>query len=121
MNDLDHIADVLEKAAALVDAIEEENRELRTERASERDQRTRKEAQAMVDAINRTTGETPDLETVMKIAQTGDEDIKRLFKKLASTEEAESLGYGDDRGQVKVAGEIPEEDQQFLNFLLSGN
>lgn len=121
MNDLDHIADVLEKAAALVDAVETENHELKSERATVREQRTRKEAQALADAINRTTGETPDLETVMKIAQTDDEDIKRLFKKLASTEEAESLGSGDDRGQIKVASELPPEDHRFLNFLLSGN
>lgn len=118
MNDLDHIADVLEKAAAYMDAVEAENRELKTERAAQLSQQTRKEAQALADAINRTTGETPDLDTVMKIAQTGDEDIKNLFKKLASTEEVDSLGSGDDRGQTKVASDTPAEDQQFLNFIL---
>lgn len=121
MNDLDNIADVLEKAAALMDAIEEENRELRDERAQVRNQEYQKEAQALADAINRATGENPDLETVLKIAQTGDEDIKRLFKKLASTEEVDALGHGDDRGQTKIASDLPPEDQQFLDFLLSGN
>jgi len=118
MTDLDRIADILEKTATYVDAVEGENQRLKQAQTALQTEQTRAEAEKLAEAINRATGETPDLDVVMKLAQTDDEDIKNLFKKLASTEEVDSLGIGDDRGRTKVASDVPAEDRQFLDFLL---
>lgn len=122
MSDKEKVADVLEKAAAYVEAMESEYNSLRdTHRTAQQEQR-KKEAEALADAIHQATGESPELDVIMKIAESDDEDIKSLFKKLASTEEVEALGTGDDRGHGKIKTASKDEaDEQFLSWILAGN
>lgn len=122
MTDKEKMADVLEKAAAYVEAVENEYSSLLESHRTAQHEQRRKEAEALAKAIGQATGETPDLETVMKIAASEDADIKNLFQKLASTEEAEALGTGDDRGHgsIKTAS-TDAADEQFLSWLLARN
>lgn len=122
MSDKEKVAIVLEKAAAYIDAVETEYTSLLDSHRTAQHEQQKKEAEALATAIRQATGETPELDVIMKIAESNDEDIKSLFKKLASTEEAEVLGTGDNRGQghLKTASKDPA-DEQFLGWILTGN
>jgi hypothetical protein len=122
MSEKEKMAEVLEKAAAYVEAVEDKYSSLLESHQTAQHEQRKKEAEALAEAIGQATGEIPDLDIVMKIAASDDDDIKSLFQKLASTEEAEALGTGDDRGRgaIKTAS-TDAADEQFLSWLLAGN
>lgn len=117
----EQIADVFEKSAALIDSLEAENASLRQRLSTFESARTSEEVEKLAKAIESVTGDEVDREVITKIASSEDEDVKTLLRKLSFAEEVPRLGSvrGDDGdSSSKTAGEVPPEDQRFLNFIL---
>lgn len=115
---LEMVADVLEKSANYIDALEEERNTLQTEKTQQRDAVLQKEAEELAQKYERATGEAIDVDVLKKIAGSEDDEIKQLFDKLASFEDADELGRPHEKN-ASGTGDIPPADARFLNWTLS--
>lgn len=115
---LELVADVLEKSANYIDALESKYAALQDEKTQKRDELLQKEAEDLAQKYERATGESIDVDVLKKIAGSEDEEIKQLFDKLASFEDADELGRPHEKRASK-AGDIPPEDARFLNWTMS--
>lgn len=114
MTQLEKIADVLEKAAAYIDAVEGEKEDIvRKDRE--------KLASLLKDKYETATGTPIDEAAVVKLAS-ADVDLLEAFDRLASAHSSSEMGGPADRRDtsrpmsVKEASEVAEE--RFTNFLL---
>jgi DNA-binding IscR family transcriptional regulator len=105
------IAEVLEKAAAYIDAVES------SKTANVRAEKT-KAAKTLVDKIAETTGETFDNTVIEKLADTAPE-ISKILEKLTGSGFVDSLGGPDDGSSKTAADGGQTADSRFLNFLVS--
>lgn len=123
-NPHDVAADILDKTAEYVAALEERNDLLEQERQSEKAAHVEVEAKKLARQIHQATGTEVDLSVAKKIAASDDKDVKELINKLASVEEVEPLGSVRRRdGSEKVAGStddsVDEADATFAQWILS--
>lgn len=115
---LELVADILEKSATYIDALETKYESLQNEKTAQRNEVLQKEAEELAHKYERATGEAIDVDVLKKIAGSDDEEIKQLFDKLASFEDADELGGPHEKNASKT-GDIPSEDARFLNWTLS--
>lgn len=111
----DQIAQVLEKAAAYIETVEQ-NKE-----AQIREERT-KVAKELAEKIAEATGESLDEDTIHKLAA-ADKDVLQTLDKLASDTAADEWGQPATQKSpnAPVSGKeaVAAADESFLNFLLS--
>jgi hypothetical protein len=114
MTQLEKIADVLEKAAAYIDAVESEKEDLI------REGRT-KLAGLLKEKYEAATGAPIDETAIEKLAS-ADLDLLETFDRLASAHSSSEMGGPADKPDssrpmsVKEASEVA--DDRFLNFIL---
>jgi len=115
-------ADVFEKAAEYIEAVEKENKTLKEAQQKEQDTRTDHEAEKLAKALKRATGEEVDLTVAKKIAASEDKDVRELINKLASVEEVSALGSARRRqGSLsKTASHDNDADAEFAAWILNG-
>jgi uncharacterized protein involved in exopolysaccharide biosynthesis len=116
MNPLDQVGDVLEKAASYIEALEKENQQLKEAKQQEVSQAHEAEAQKLAEQYARATGADIDVATVKKIAASDDADVKALFNKLASFEEADELGDVHSTTKTANTSDLAPEDRRFLKW-----
>lgn len=115
------VAEIVEKSAALIDALEADNASLRAELASIKQAEVTAEADKLAAAIEAVTGDEVDREVVAKIAASGDDDVKQILRKLSFTQEVPSMGsVSEDDDLTKTAADLPPEDQRLLNWIQGG-
>lgn len=117
-------ADILEKTADYVAALEERNNLLESARQTEKAANVEVEAKKLANQIHQSTGTEVDLSVAKKIAASDDKDVKELISKLASVEEVEPIGNVRRRkGSEKVANaadkSVDEADEAFAQWVLS--
>lgn len=119
---LEITANVLEKTAEYVEAMEQENRSLKEAQQQEQAARTEAEAEKLAEALKQATGEDVDPTVAKKIASSDDEEVKELIHKIASVEEVDSLGSARRRSSVrsKMASSEDDPDAEFGNWILNG-
>lgn len=115
---LNAVGDVLIKAANLIDTLEEENRRLKEANTARVESERTVEAQKLAQKFTRATGEDVDVATIKKIASSKDDDVKALFNKLASFEEADELG-GVHQKKTAARTDMASEDSRFLRWINS--
>lgn len=110
--DLNLVADVLEKTADYIEAVEAQKI------AKEMETRT-KAATALADQLSDVTGEQFDQEMVNKLASL-EPEVANVLSKLAGTGSVDSLGGPEDNGKVKTASDgVSTAEQRYIGWLTS--
>jgi len=110
--DLNLVADVLEKTADYIEAVEAQKT------AKDTEERT-KAASALADQLTDVTGEHFDQEMVDKLAGL-EPEVANVLSKLAGTGAVDSLGGPDDKDKVKTASDgVSPAEQRFVGWLNS--
>ena len=110
--DLNKVADVLEKTAAYIEAVES------NKLAQEVAKRT-KAASALADQLTDVTGEHFDQDMVNKLAGL-EPEVADVLSKLAGTGAVDSLGGPKEDPRIKTASDgVSTAEQRFMDFLTS--
>lgn len=110
--DLNQVADVLEKTADYIEAVES------SKNAQEQEKRT-KAASALADQLTDVTGEHFDEEMVNKLAGL-EPEVADVLSKLAGSGAVDSLGGPNESKGVKTASDgVSPAEQRFMEFLIS--
>lgn len=105
---LEKIASVLEASADYIDALEKTAAAQAEKENAQREEEITTKAAALAEKYRRATGDDAATDEVFKkIAANDDEDLKKIFNKLASFEEADALGAPRS---TKVAS-VPDGDE----------
>lgn len=119
--EMQQVADVLEKAAAYVAALEDENAALRSVTHRSSTKRLEKQAQELKRNIANLTGQEVSLEVAKKVASIEDKDVREIFQKISSAESADNMGSARRRtgNRAKTASQEESADEAFARWVLS--
>lgn len=110
--DLNQVADVLEKTADYIEAVEAQKIAQDTEKRT-------KAASALAEQLTDVTGEQFDQEMINKLAGL-EPEVADVLSKLAGTGAVDSLGGPRDDSRMKTASDgVSAAEQRFLEFLTS--
>lgn len=110
--DLNLVADVLEKTADYIEAVE-------AQKTADANKERTKAATALADQLSDVTGEQFDQEMVDKLASL-EPEVANVLSKLAGTGSVDSLGGPEDNKNVKTASDgVSPAEQRFVGWLTS--
>jgi len=114
---LDTIADIFEKSAEYIEALEARAAYLEKIASKVQTETSEKKATVLKEKLQNVMGGGIDDDTISKLAASSDPAVSALLEKLSSFTEAEELGSPVDT-QTKTASNLPTEDNSFLDWVL---
>jgi predicted transcriptional regulator len=114
---LDTIADIFEKSAEYIQALEVRSAELEKIASKVHGDVVEKKATVLKEKLQTVMGKSIDDAMISKLAASSDPAVSALLEKLSSFDEAEELGSSMDT-QTKTAANLPPEDDHFLSWVL---
>jgi hypothetical protein len=111
------VADILEKSAEYIDALEAHNASLVRSAGSVSAQDAEKRAASVKTKLTQFVGNGLNDDQLDKLAMSDDPAVTALINKLASLDEAAEMGSAV-KTQEKVASAGSAADDRFLNFVL---
>jgi len=114
---LDTIADIFEKSAEYIEALEARAAYLEKIASKIQGDASEKKATVLKAKLQTVMGGGIDDDMISKLASSSDPAVTALLEKLSSFEEAEELGSSVDT-QTKTASNLPPEDNSFLSWVL---
>ena len=111
------VADILEKSAEYIDALEAHNATLVRSAGSVSVQDAEKRAASVKTKLTQIVGHGLDADQLDKLAMSDDPAVTALIDKLASLDEAAEMGSAV-KTQEKTASEGNSADDRFLKFVL---